>query len=75
MEPAYRLLREGEEPQLLDLLQAAFGRWPRVDISVQCLIPSEHPYRLVLASCGFVRDIPALPLRSAAATVSPGWQT
>lgn len=39
MKPTYRLLREGEEPQLLDLLQAAFGCWPTIDVRVP---PLDH---------------------------------
>lgn len=38
-EIVYRLLREDEEPQLLQLLQAAFGRWPTIDVPVA---PIEH---------------------------------
>jgi len=39
VKPTYRLLREGEEPQLFDLMQAAFGRWPTIDVGVP---PLDH---------------------------------
>jgi GNAT superfamily N-acetyltransferase len=35
----YRWFREGDEPALLELLQAAFGRWPGVDVPCE---PIEH---------------------------------
>jgi hypothetical protein len=35
----YRWLREGEEPALLELLQATFARWPGVDVRCE---PIEH---------------------------------
>jgi len=38
-QPTFRLVREGDEANLLALLQAAFGRWPAVDAPVA---PIEH---------------------------------